>query len=75
MIGQDKDGPSEDRPKVRPKDVIRRDKDGPSEDRRMNPVDNKIIGCTLIYTIIFGKGNKFIQETFHQVINGWDFKL
>ena len=33
MIGRDKDGPSEDRPKVRPKDVIGRDEDGPPEDR------------------------------------------
>ena len=31
MIGRDEDGPSEDRPKVHPKDVIGRDKDGPSE--------------------------------------------
>ena len=33
MIGRDNDGPSEDRPKIRPKDVIGRDEDGPSEDR------------------------------------------
>ena len=40
MIGQDKDGPSEDRLKVRPKDVIGRDEDGPSEDRpKVRPKD------------------------------------
>ena len=33
MIGRDEDGPSEDRPKVRPKDIIGRDKDGLSEVR------------------------------------------
>ena len=33
MIGRDEDGPSDDRAKVRPKDVIGLDKDGPSEDR------------------------------------------
>ena len=33
MIGRDEDGPSEDCPKVRPKDVIGKDKDGPYEDR------------------------------------------
>ena len=33
LIGQDEDGPSEDRPKVRPKDMIGQDNDGPSEDR------------------------------------------
>ena len=31
MIGRDEDGPSEVRPKVRPKDMIGRDEDGPSE--------------------------------------------
>ena len=31
MIGRDEYGPSEDRPKVRPKDVFGRDKDVPSE--------------------------------------------
>ena len=32
MIRRDKDGPSEDRPKVCSKDVIGRDEDGTSED-------------------------------------------
>ena len=40
MIGRDEDGPSEYRPKVRPKDVIGRDEDGPSEDRpKVRPKD------------------------------------
>ena len=33
MIGLDEDGPSEDRPIVRMKDVIGLEEDGPSEDR------------------------------------------
>ena len=41
MIGLDEDGPSEVRPKVRPKDVIGRDKDGPSEDLpKVRPKDS-----------------------------------
>ena len=41
MICRDEDGTSEDRPKVRPKDVIGRDKDGPSEDRpKVRPKDS-----------------------------------
>ena len=41
MIGRDEDGPSEDCPKVRPKDVIGRDEDDPSEDRpKVRPKDS-----------------------------------
>ena len=41
MIGRDEDGPSEDRPKVRPKDVIGRDEDGLSEDQpKVRPKDS-----------------------------------
>ena len=41
----------------------------------MNPVENQLPGCTLIATIIFGKGNKFIQGNFRQVSNSWNFIL
>ena len=41
----------------------------------INPVENQLLGCTLIATIICGKGNKYIQGNFHQVSNGWNFML
>ena len=40
MIERDEDGLSEDRPKVRPKNMIGRDEDGPSEVRpKVRPKD------------------------------------
>ena len=40
MIGQDEDRPSEDRAKIRPKDMIGRDEDGPSDDfPKLRPKD------------------------------------
>ena len=40
LIGRDEDGPSEDRPKVRLKDMIGQDEDGLYEDRpKLRPKD------------------------------------